>query len=52
VCVRCKHDSYYSSRLNMNMHLLISRARKHSAFLKMNINSKVQSQNFMQNFYN
>jgi len=37
VCALCKHDAY-SFRLNVNMHLLTSLARKHSVFRKMNKN--------------
>ncbi len=44
-CVLCQHDAYCSSRLNMNMHFLISPAQKtDSVWLKIYKNSKMHSE--------
>ncbi len=45
LCVLCQHNAYCSSRLNVNMHLLISPAqKKDSVWLKMYKNSKMHSE--------
>ncbi len=47
--VLCEHDAYCSSRLNVNMHLLISLAQKQIHYSsKLNKNSEMQTQNMTQ----